>query len=101
MATTRGCNFLMSRSCLVPINRATTVSTALATSMKGFAVSWRCSARVNAPAAHPQPVQTFYSNCLDAPAPRTSTRRGTVYRVEEASTGTLWPLASEAEEELD
>src|SRR5580700_676774 len=101
MATTRGCNFLMSRSCLVPINRATTVSTALATSMRGFAVSWRCSARVNAPAAHRRPVQTFYSNCLDAPAPRAATRRETVYRAGEVSAGTFWLLVSEVEEGLD
>jgi hypothetical protein len=35
MAAMTGCNFLMSRSCLVPINHATTWSTNLATSMDG------------------------------------------------------------------
>jgi hypothetical protein len=39
MAAMTGCNFLMSRSCLVPIKLATTLSTTLATSMDGFAVS--------------------------------------------------------------
>jgi len=51
----------------VPINRATTVSTALATSMKGFAVSWRCSECLEALAALPRPVQTFYLfGCVSA-----------------------------------
>src|SRR5277367_6766587 len=35
MAATSGCNFLMSRSCLVPINRAMTPSIILLKSMEG------------------------------------------------------------------
>src|SRR6266478_3283563 len=70
MAAMTGISFLMSRSCLVPINLATTRSSICAASMDDFAVSRRffgCSFALRS--AMP-PVQTSYSNWLGAPAPR-------------------------------
>src|SRR5438445_1194321 len=73
MAAMTGRSFLMSRSCLVPINRATTRSSICATSILGFRRFLTVLACWPAPAVATAPVQTSYSIRLDAPAPRNTT----------------------------
>src|ERR1700730_2271617 len=69
MAATEGSNFLTSRSCLVPINRAMTLSMSFATSMEFSLFPVTADRAGRNPAVEVRPTGTVYSICLDALAP--------------------------------
>src|SRR6267378_7449969 len=75
MAATLGCSFFTSRSCLVPMKRATTLSRICAGSMNGF-VCLLVFERAGARTGGRDTGVTVYSNCLDARAPNGEQGRG-------------------------
>src|SRR6267154_152868 len=79
MAATLGCNFFTSRSCLVPMKRATTLSRICAGSMNGF-VCLLVFERAGARTGGRDTGVTVYSNCLDARAPNGEQERGQRHR---------------------